>query len=257
MEENQEDQGYQKIVKIQKLSKLVGCSKKCLPTNIEILLFVVNMVIIILCLMNILIFEWNKYYKGMYRLKLVIFIFLLFSVVCLFYNMILRRKKRLHSGYVYFVAFYGSLLNIGLTALNFLFIFIACIAGGKKVKGMENKNYVYKSLLVLDIFSMLLLIAKFFLWYSEFLLIYAKTYDTLKEHIEAKMKYYQSQNQKVVNIELNDEMRRNNPNDIDKVKSQKIDNDIPKDIKSDADTEKEMRDISSKKEDDLSSIDNP
>ena len=39
----------------------------------------------------------------------------------------------------------------------------------------------------------------------EFLIIYAKTNESIKEYVESNIRFFQSQNQKVVNVELNDE----------------------------------------------------
>ena len=59
----------------------------------------------------------------------------------------------------------------------------------------------------------------FFFWYAEALIVYSKVKndESLKEFIEAKKRYFQSQNEKVVNVEINEKFNENkkkNPNNI-------------------------------------------
>ena len=242
MQEFQEDENYKRIIKIQKLSNLVGCAKKFEASKIELLLFVVNIVLIILCIMNILIVQWKGYDKSIYTLRIFILVFYLFSLVCLCYNKIFRKAKKLHIGIIYYIAFYCSIINVGLAAINFLFLLITLIISANKIKKSKEKKYIYNSILVIDIFSLLIIIAKFFLWYSEFLRIYAKTNDSLKEFIDAKITYYQTQNQKIVNVELSEKVpNSNNKNHFQKVNNKSIENETMNDNKMEIDTEKEMR----------------
>ena len=194
---------YKKILKIKKLSNLVGCMKKFPVRRIELLLLIVHFVIIILCVMNLLIMPWTSLNKSLFSLRIIILSFLIISILCLIYNQILRKRKKLLYGNYYCIGFYGTLISLGLNILNFVFIFISCIIIIKKLKKNVEKINQYQSILVIDIFSILIVFGMFFLWYSEFMTIYAKTDDNLKDFIEEKIRFYQSQNQKVVNINKN------------------------------------------------------
>jgi hypothetical protein len=253
---------YQKIKRIQKLSNLVGCMKKFSPGRIELLLLVVHFVVIILSIMNLLIIPWKKVYKELFGLRIVILTFLLISLLCLIYIQIFRKRKKLSFGYYYCIGFFGSLIStFFLTIIIFLFSLIACITGAIKIKNYKEKKYEYKSMLVIDIFSLIVLVAQFFLWYSEFLLIYAKADKNLKEHIEDKIKFYQSQNQKVVNVEISDDnnTNTNNKNNIDnnlgKEKEKTVDDDVISTNKIDINEKGYTKKNSKKKEDDVSSVD--
>jgi hypothetical protein len=257
---------YQKILRIQKLSNLVGCLKKFQARRIEILLLVAIIVVIILCLMNLLTIPWKILTNSLFGLRVVILTFLLISLICLTYNQILRKRKKLTFGYYYWIGFIGTSINIPLTVINFLFILISCIISSVKVKNYKAKKYDYKSILVIDIFSLIVVIAQFFLWFYEFLLVYAKTDENLKDFIEAKIRFYQSQNQKVVNVELSDENNNygiNNVNDIHKRnidgyinKGKSVDEDILSSNKVQIDKEKPYNNnkIGKKKDDDTSSV---
>ena len=254
---------YLKIKKIQKLSNLVGCMKKFQPGRIELLLLVVHFVIIILSVMNILIIPWKKIYKELFGLRIVILTLLLISLLCLIYIQIFRKRKKLLYGYYYWIGFFGSLIStFFLTTIIFLFSLISCIAGAFRVKNYKEKKYEYKSMLVIDIFSLIVLVAQFFLWYSEFLLIYAKADKNLKEYIEEKIRFYQSQNKKVVNVEISDDNNTNNTNNknnIDnnfmKEKERTVDDDVISTNKIDINEKGFTKKNSHKKEDDLSSVD--
>ena len=253
---------YQKIKRIQKLSNLVGCMKKFSPGRIELLLLVVHFVVIILSIMNLLIIPWKKVYKELFGLRIVILTFLLISLLCLIYIQIFRKRKKLSFGYYYCIGFFGSLIStFFLSIIIFLFTFIACITGAVKIKNYQEKKYEYKSMLVIDIFSIIVLIAQFFLWYSEFLLIYAKADKNLKEYIEEKIRFFQSQNQKVVNVEISDDnnTNTNNKNNIDnnmgKEKEKTVDDDVISTNKIDINEKGYTKKNSKKKEDDVSSVD--
>ena len=257
---------YQKILRIQKLSKLVGCLKRFQARRIELLLLVIIIVVIILCLMNLLTIPWKILTNSLFGLRVVILTFLLISLICLTYNQILRKRKKLTFGYYYCIGFIGTAINIPLTIINFLFILISCIISSVKVKNYKEKKYDYKSILVIDIFSLVVIIAQFFLWFYEFLLVYAKTDENLKDFIEAKIRFYQSQNQKVVNIELSDDNNNygtNNANDIHMKningyinKGKNLDEDIMSSNKIEMDKEKPHNNNKiGKKDDDISSVD--
>jgi len=254
---------YQKIKRIQKLSNLVGCMKKFSPDRIELLLLIVHLVVIILSIMNLLIIPWKKVYKELFGLRIVILIFLLISLLCLIYILIFRKRKKLSFGYYYCIGFFGSLIStFFLFIIIFLYSLISCIAGAIKIKKNKEQKYEYKSMLVIDIFSLIVLVAQFFLWYSEFLLIYAKADKNLKEHIEDKIKFWQGQNKKVVNVEISDDNNTNtvNKNHIDnnfgKEKEKTVEDDVVSTNKIDM-SEKEdyTKKNSKKKEEDVSSVD--
>lgn len=250
---------YQKVKRIIALSNLVGCIKKFQAQRIELLLLVVHVVIIILCFMNLLIIPWKILNNSLFGLRIVVIVFLFIQLLSLIYNYISRKKKKISYGYYFCLGFFGTLISIGLSMINFLFILISCIVITDKVKSYKQKNYDYKSILVIDIFSLLVIIADFFLWYSEFLLIYAKTDGNLKEYIEERLKFYQSQNKKVVNIYLNDDSNtnKNNKNDrnqLNKIKGKSVDDDFYSNNQMEI-NEKEINNKMRKKIDDLSSVD--
>ena len=192
------------MLKIKKYSNLVGCMKKFPVRRIELLLLIVHFVIIILCLMNVFIMPWTTLNKSLFGLRIAILSFLIISLLCLIYNQISRKRKKLLFGYYYCIGFYGTLISLVLNIINFIFIFISGIIIIEKLKTKNvEKTIYYQSILVIDIFSILIVFGMFFLWYSEFLAIYAKTDDNLKDFIEEKIRFYQSQNQKVVNINKN------------------------------------------------------
>ena len=200
---------YQKVKKIQKLSNVVGCMKRIKPQRIELLLLVIHFVIIILCLMNFFITPWKILNNALKALRIVILAFLAISLICVIYNQIVRKRKKVTIGYYYCVSFFGSLISQVLIILNFIFILISCIVVFIKLKEFKETKYMHKSILIIDIICLIINIGLYFLWYSVFLIIYAKTYDSIKEYTEAKMRYFQSQNQKVVNIELSDDNNSN------------------------------------------------
>ena len=118
--------------------------------------------------------------------------------------MILRKRKILTRRYFYCISFYGSIISQVLVILNFIFILISCIMVVNNIKKQE-KVIEHKSILIIDIFSLITDLAVIFLWYTEFLIIYAKTNESIKEYVESNIRFFQSQNKKVVNVELNDE----------------------------------------------------
>jgi hypothetical protein len=65
------------------------------------------------------------------------------------------------------------------------------------------------------ILCILLLIAIFFFWYVEVIFIYSrvKSEESLKEMIENQKKILESQNEKVVNVEINEKFDENNKGD--------------------------------------------
>ena len=70
--------------------------------------------------------------------------------------------------------------------------------------------------MLIDIFTILIIIGFFFFWYAEVLLVYSKIKEneSLKEYIEAKKRYFESQNEKVVNVEINEKYYENNKGSV-------------------------------------------
>lgn len=251
---------YQKVKKIQKLSNLVGCMKRMQAKRIELLLLVVHFVIIILCLMNLLITPWSIIRSGLKGLRIVILTFFVISLICVIYNQIVRKKKILTIGYYYCVSFFGSLISQGLIILNFIFLLISCIIVVIEVKSYTAKNYDHKSILIIDIVSLIIIFALYFLWYSVFLLIYAKTDESIKEYVEKKIRYFQAQNQKIVNVELNEDNIKNkhNKNNINNnIDKNNMDYDFISTNKMEINEKQviEKNKKNTKKEDDMSSVD--
>lgn len=233
---------YKKIIKIQKYSQLVGCMKKFPVRSIELLLLLVHFVIIILFLMNLFIIPWKQLDKKLLGLRIVILSFLVISILCLIYNQIVRKRKKLIYGYYYCIAFYGTLISFILNILNFIFILISCIVIIDKIKKINEKTYDYKSILTIDIFSILIIFGMFFLWYTEFIIIYSKTDKNLKDFIEDKIQFYQNQNQKIVNVEISDEINHTQKNSEvnEKVKEKTVDEDIITSNKMEFNSEKHL-----------------
>ena len=195
---------YNRVKKIQRYSCIVACLNRFSAQNIEIILLSIHLVIIILCLMNIFIIPWNILNKSLFTLRIVILVFLAISIICVCFNLICRKTQKLKFK-LYFIALYASFVSVILIILDFLFILISLIIVNLKIKAYTIKKYDYKSILAIDIFCLLILIPIFFLWYAEILNVFAKinAKDTLKDYIDNKIKFYISQNAKIVNIELN------------------------------------------------------
>jgi hypothetical protein len=203
-------QEYRKVKKIQRLSCLVGCLNRFSSGNIEIILISIHLIIIIFCIMNIFIIPWKILKNIFFPLRIVILAFLIISLICLGINLIFRRAKKLKFGY-YYIGFYCSIICIGLIILDFLLILFPLYFIIKKVKEYTEQKYDYKSILAIDIFSLLILIIMLFLWYSEILNVYAKLNftESLKEYIDSKLKFYLSQNAKIVTIEQGGKIEEN------------------------------------------------
>ena len=252
---------YQKVKKIQKLSNLIGCMKRFEAKKIELLLLVVHFIIIILCIMNILIIPWKILNKSIFALRIVDLSFLLISLICLVYNQISRKLRKLSYGYYYCVGFFGSLFSILLIILNFLFILISCCVIVVKVRNYKEKRYDSNSILIIDVCSLVALIPMFFLWYSEFLRVYAKTDGSLKDYIDAKIRFHQSQNQKVVNVDLSnskDSYKKskiiNNDINFNRIDEKNKENNISSKNKMEINNEKPINNRKNSKDDDISSV---
>ena len=96
----------------------------------------------------------------------------------------------------------------------------------------------------------------FFLWYSDFLRIYARTDGSLKDFIDAKIRFYQSQNKKVVNVggEYPNENKNNDINNFEKIEKH-IEDDVRSSNKMEFNNEKPISNNKIDKTDDISSVD--
>ena len=193
---------YRKVKKIQRLSCLVGCLNKFSASNIEIILISIHLILFILCIMNLFIIPWNTLKHSLLSLRIVILTFIGISLICLIYNLICRKRKKLKFGH-YIAAIYCSFIGEILIILDFLFILISSIIIHNKIKNNKTKQFDTSSILTIDIFSLLIIFTIFFFWYAEILNIYAQinSNDNLKEYIDNKIKFYTSQNAKIVNVD--------------------------------------------------------
>ena len=251
---------YEKIKRINKYSNFVGCFKRIQSGNLELFLIVLEIITIILCIMNILIIPHKELnLTPLFGLRIVIIAFFAFSLIIVIFNKIFRKKRKLNTGYLFAIGFFGSLGALALVPINFLFVLISTIITQSKIKhSKEDKRYETKSILAIDIFTLLLVFAIFFFWYVEVLFIYSKvnTEESIKEWIEAKKKFLESQNEKVVNVEISekfDENNKENNNNIHPVTSNEFD-DITSSNKVHTNEDKQSNqtkedDISNKEED--------
>jgi glucan phosphoethanolaminetransferase (alkaline phosphatase superfamily) len=202
-----------KIENVEKYSNLVGCMNRCQAQKIELLLLVANIVAVILCIMNLLIIPWKILNNSLKVLRVFILTLFVISLICVIYNIIVRKRQKLTIGYYYCVSFFGSIISQILIIINFILVLISCILVVIKIKSYIKKSYEYKSILIIDIFTLLDIIAIVFLWYTIFLLIYAKTDESIKDYIETKQRYI-PKNQKMVSVELGDDVHSNSKNII-------------------------------------------
>ena len=213
---------YKKIKRIQKLSCLVVCLNKFSASNIEIILICIHLILFILCIMNLFIIPWNTLKDSLEYLRIVILAFIGISLICLFYNFICRKRKKLKFCH-YVAAIYASFVGGLLIVLDFFFVLVSLIIVHNKIKGDKQKQLDTTSILAIDIFSLLIIFAILFFWYSEILNLYAQinSADNLKEYIDNKIKFYASQNTKIVNVDYG---KKNNFND-DEISDKKLEND--------------------------------
>lgn len=201
---------YNRVKKIQRYSCMVAYLNRFSAQNIEIILISVHLVIIILCLMNIFIIPWDILSKSLLTLRIVILVFLVISIIGVGFNLICRKIKKLKFK-IYFIALYASFICVVLIILDFILILISLIIVNIKLKAYTAKKYDYNSILVIDIFCLIILIPIFFLWYAEILNVIGKidANENLKDYIDNKIKFYLSQNAKIVNIELHGQSNDN------------------------------------------------
>ena len=120
-------------------------------------------------------------------------------------------------------AIYGSFVGGLLIVLDFFFVLVSLIIVHNKIKDDKQKQLDTSSILAIDIFSLLIIFAILFFWYAEILNIYAQinSDDNLKEYIDNKIKFYASQNTKIVNVDYG---KKNNFND-DEISDKKLEGD--------------------------------
>ena len=196
---------YNKLKRIDKFSNVVGCLKKFNSGKIELFLIVLLIIVLILCIMNVLIIPFEPVnIKPIFGLRISIIFFFSVSLVVSSINKICRKRKKLTAGYSYCFGFFCSLACICLVPINFLFTLIATIITYTKVKNYKQKRYDYSSILAIDIFTLLITIILFFFWYAEVIFVYSKVKDgeSLKEYIDNKKRFFESQNNRVVNVEI-------------------------------------------------------
>ena len=199
---------YKKLKRIEKFSKVIGCLKIFNSGKIELFLIVLLIIILILCIMNVLIIPFNPVkINPLFVLRITIIFFFSVSLIISSINKICRMAKKLNTGYTLCFGFFLSLGCLCLVPINFLFTLIAAIITYDKVKNYNgNTRYDYSSILAIDIFTLLIIIVLFFFWYAEVLFVYSKVKhtETLKENIENKRKYFESQSEKVVNVDISE-----------------------------------------------------
>ena len=247
---------YNKVLKINKLANVVGCLKKVEAKKIELYLLLIHFIIIILGLINLLITPWKILNNSLFVLQIFILSFLVVSLVFLSYNQILRKIRKLTHGYYYIIAFFGTLFSIILILIDFLFIIISCSVIVHKIKQYNEVKYDHRSIIIIDVCSLLIIIIMFFLWYSDFLRIYARTDGSLKDFIDAKIRFYQSQNKKVVNVEgeYSNNNKNNDINNFEKIEKH-IEDDVRSSNKMEFNNEKQISNNKIDKTDDISSVD--
>ena len=204
---------YEKIKKINRYSNLVGCFKRFQSGKLELFLIILEIIIIILCTMNVLIVPLNDLnLNPIFGLRIAIICFFALGLIIVSFNKIFRNKKKLNSGYLFCIGFFGSITSLSLVPLNFLFVLIVTIVTQSKIKNNDGeKKYDSNSILAIDIFTLLISIALFFFWYVELIFVYlrVKPEETIKEFVEAKKRFYESQSEKVVNVDISEKFEEN------------------------------------------------
>lgn len=206
---------YEQIKKVKKLSNFVGCLKRFNSGRVSLLILIIHFILIILSFMNLFIVPWNMIKNSLLILRMVILSFLGVSLICISYNMIIRKRKKLKVGGYYCFGIFGSILSTILIIIVFILILISVVIIAKQAKKIElSKRRDYNSIIAIDIFSLVNLLAVFFLWYYEILTIYTKiNYDeSIKEYIDEKTSIYHSQNAKIANVEIENNNGENEVN---------------------------------------------
>lgn len=209
---------YDKTMRIKRLSNFVGCLKNFQSGNISLLLIIVHIITIILCVMNLFIIPWSKMKTSLLVLRIIILVFLGIELISISFNMIFRKRQKLGGRNFFCIGFYGSIISIFSVALNFIIILNSVIFVTVDIKKSGEKTTVeFNSILTIDICSLITLLIEFFLWYYEIIVIYGvvKYDESIKEFVERKLIFLQSQNKKVVNIELGSKIYDNITNSKD------------------------------------------
>ena len=208
---------YEKIQKVNKFSNFVGCLKRFNSGRVSLLILIIHFILIVLSFMNMFIIPWPMIKHSLFVLRVIILSLLGVSLICINYNIIIRKRKKLKLGCYYCFGIFGSILSTILIVIVFILIIISIIIIGKQVKTIElSKRRDYNSIIAIDIFSLVNVLGVFFLWYYEILTVYTKiNYDeSLKEFIDEKTSIYHSQNAKIVTVEIrsnNEENEANRP----------------------------------------------
>ena len=203
---------YNKTMRIKRLSNFVGCLKKFQSGNISLLLIIVHFITIILCVMNLFIIPWKNIETSLLVLRIIVLVFLGIELISISFNMIFSKRQKLGEKIFFCIGFYGSIISIISIVLNFIFILISVISVSVKIKASGQKtNAEYNSILTIEIGSLIIFLIEFFLWYYEIIVVYGvvKYDESIKEFVERKLKFLQSQNEKVVNVELGSKIHDN------------------------------------------------
>ena len=209
---------YNKTMRIKRLSNFVGCLKKFQSGNISLLLIIVHFITIILCVMNLFIIPWRKVRTFLLVLRIIVLVFLGIELISISFNMIFSKRQKLGEKIFFCIGFYGSIISIISIVLNFIFILISVISVTVKIKASGQKtNVEFNSILTIEIGSLIIFLIEFFLWYYEIIVVYGvvKYDESIKEFVERKLKFIQSQNEKVVNIKLSSQIHDNITNSRD------------------------------------------
>ena len=203
---------YNKTMRIKRLSNFVGCLKKFQSGNISLLLIIVHFITIILCVMNLFIIPWKNIETSLLVLRIIVLVFLGIELISISFDMIFSKRQKLGEKFFFCIGFYGSIISIVTIVLNFIFILISVISICVRIKKSGQKTTVeFNSILTIEIGSLLILLIEFFLWYYEIIVVYGvvKYDESIKEFVERKLKFLQSQNEKVVNVELGSKIHDN------------------------------------------------
>jgi hypothetical protein len=203
---------YNKTMRIKRLSNFVGCLKKFQSGNISLLLIIVHFITIILCVMNLFIIPWKNVKTTLLVLRIIVLVFLGIELISISFNMIFSKRQKLGEKIFFCIGFYGSIISIISIVLNFIFILISVISVTVKIKASGQKtNVEFNSILTIEIGSLIIFLIEFFLWYYEIIVVYGvvKYDESIKEFVERKLKFLQSQNEKVVNVELSSKIHDN------------------------------------------------
>jgi hypothetical protein len=168
--------------------------------------------------MNLFIIPWKRVATFLLILRIIVLVFLGIELISISFNMIFRKKQKLEGKYFFCIGFYGSIISIISIVLNFIFILISVIRVSVKIsKSGEKTTAEFNSILTIEICSLITLLIEFFLWYYEIIVVYGvvKYDESIKEFVERKLKFLQSQNEKVVNVELGSKIHDNMANSRD------------------------------------------